>query len=341
MILLWVRSRKVRKLAPYAVDGLNGVGVALYSRMQTPPCPRCRLPIELSDPRNHTVRFGSFRRASDNSKQRRYRCKTCGRTFSDASFSAAFGQKKRQFNGPLIQFFASACSQRRLAINFRLNRKTVVRKFLFLGKHAAEYLRDDLLKHPKAQEVEFDDLETFEHSKMKPLSVCAVVESGSRRILGFNVAQMPAKGRLAEKSRAKYGHRPDERGQARDLLFEELKGFIEPTALIKSDQNPHYGPSVKKHFPNAIHETFKGRRGCVVGQGELKAGGFDPLFTLNHTYAMFRANINRLARRTWNTTKKKERLALHIALYSLFHNWKLIPEILRPASAIELLQLNR
>ena len=306
--------------------------------MQTPPCPHCRLPVLLSDQRIHTVRFGFFRRASDKSKQQRYRCKTCGRTFSDASFSVAFGQKKRHFNGPLMQFFVSACSQRRLAINFRLNRKTVTRKFLFLGTHASEYLKRDLLDHPKAREVEFDDLETFEHSKMKPLSVLAVVESGSRRILGFNVAQMPAKGRLAEKSRAKYGIRRDERGRARDLLFKELKDFIEPTALLKSDQNPHYGPSVKKHFPNATHQAFKGRRGCVVGQSELKAGGFDPLFTLNHTYAMFRANINRLARRTWNTTKKKERLALHIALYSLFHNWKLIPDVMRPASPLDLLQ---
>ena len=32
--------------------------------------------------------------------------------------------------------------------------------------------------------------------------------------------------------------------------------------------------------------TTKGRRGCVIGQGELKRGGYDPLFALNLNYAL-------------------------------------------------------
>jgi hypothetical protein len=93
--------------------------------------------------------------------------------------------------------------------------------------------------------------------------------------------------------------------------------------LIKSDESPHYPQDVKKHFPYAEHQKFKGRRGCVTGQGELKAGGFDPLFSLNHTAAMFRANVNRLFRRTWNTTKKMSRLRLHLFVYIDFHNQRI------------------
>ena len=58
----------------------------------------------------------------------------------------------------------------------------------------------------------------------------------------------------------------------------------------------------------------------MTGQGELKKLRFDPLFALNHTCAMLRANINRLFRRTWCTTKKKERLEQHLAVYMDFHN---------------------
>ena len=47
---------------------------------------------------------------------------------------------------------------------------------------------------------------------------------------------------------------------------------------------------------------------------------FDPLFSLNHTFAMLRANVNRLFRKTWCTTKKPQRLADHLALYALYHN---------------------
>ena len=195
---------------------------------------------------------------------------------------------------------------------------------MFLGLMAHHKNMEELTKHPLVTDMEFDDLETFEHSKLKPLSVVCAVESRSRRILGFRVAQMPAKGLLVVRSLKKYGKREDHRRYAREALFKDLKTIVHPTATVKSDENPHYPNSLKKYFPHCLHKVFKGRRGCVVGQGELKGGGYDPIFSLNHTYAMKRANINRLFRRTWNTTKLRERLALHIEIYILFHNLLLI-----------------
>jgi len=62
----------------------------------------------------------------------------------------------------------------------------------------------------------------------------------------------------------------------------------------------------------------------VVGQGELKRGGYDPLFSLNHTAAMIRANINRLFRRTWCTSKRIDRLEGHLLLYTDYHNRVLV-----------------
>ncbi|MES2857130.1 MAG: transposase, partial [Bdellovibrionota bacterium] len=146
------------------------------------------------------------------------------------------------------------------------------------------------------------------------------VEAGTRRILGFEVARMPSKGRLAHISRKKYGPRKDERSNARKALFKRIAPLIKHGCMIKSDESPHYPKDVAEFFPESIHQRFKGKRGCIVGQGELKKVGYDPLFSLNHTYAKLRADINRLARRTWCTTKKPERLEAHIALYVHFHN---------------------
>ncbi len=150
------------------------------------------------------------------------------------------------------------------------------------------------------------------------------LESKTRRILGFEVSRMPAKGKLAAISKKKYGYRRDERAKGRKLLFERISPLVATGAVIKSDQSPHYPADVMTYFPASRHERFKGKRGCIVGQGELKKIGFDPLFSLNHTFAKFRADINRLARRTWCTTKKPERLAMHIQIYVDFHNQSLI-----------------
>lgn len=242
-----------------------------------------------------------------------------------ATLQPCYRQRQRQINPLLFQCLVSGVSQRRLARILFVNRKTIVRRSIFLGLFAYQQLLEHRSKQSHlVSEFQFDDLETFEHSKMKPLSVTMAVESNTRRILGFRVSRMPAKGLLAERSRKKYGFRPDERKRNRVALLRELKPYVVENVLIKSDENPHYLPDVKKIFNEAKHSTFKGRRGCVVGQGELKAGGFDPIFSLNHTFAMLRANIHRLFRRTWNTTKKPERLALQIALYALYHNLVLI-----------------
>ena len=182
------------------------------------------------------------------------------------------------------------------------------------------------LEKPKSKIIEFDDLETFEHSKCKPLSVTLAVEHKTRRILDFEVSQMPAKGKLVGIAFRKYGPRKDHRFQGRSNLFSRLQKLVVEDAEIKSDENPHYPHTVRTYFPQATHVSFKGQRGSITGQGELKRVRFDPLFSLNHTCAMFRANVNRLFRKTWCTTKKPERLSAHLSIYALYHNILLIKE---------------
>ena len=131
---------------------------------------------------------------------------------------------------------------------------------------------------------------------------------------------MPAKGPLARIALKKYGPRKDQRAQGWDQFFRDLKPIVSQDAHWRSDENPHYPRHLKRHFPNATHERVKGQRGCIAGQGELKKIGFDPLFSLNHTCAMLRANLNRLARRTWCTTKTQAGLIDHLSLYVNFHN---------------------
>jgi transposase-like protein len=287
-------------------------------------CPHCLDLGKNSSEVRRVVRHGGFYRKSDSRFIGRFRCLTCGKTFSQATGHPCFGQNKRQLNIKISRLLTSNVSQRRTARLLGITRKTVAKKLIFLGIQARLSLMEFNRSKASAKIIQFDDLETIEHTKCKPVSITLAVEEKTRRILSFQVAQMPAKGPLAAISRKKYGRRKDMRKSARIKLFKELLPLVEPTAEIKSDQNPHYGDDVKKYFPRALHSTFKGRKGAITGQGELKKIGFDPIFSLNHTCAMFRANINRLNRKTWCTTKKMARLADHVAIYALYHNTELI-----------------
>ncbi len=62
----------------------------------------------------------------------------------------------------------------------------------------------------RVSDIQFDELQTIEHTKYKPLSVVMAVCKESRQIVGFQVSKMPATGHLAKLSRKKYGSRPDE-----------------------------------------------------------------------------------------------------------------------------------
>ena len=291
-----------------------GLAMPLY-------CPHCQ---NLGKTSSGFVRFGLFFRSSDCQRIQRFRCRTCKATCSNATFHAWFRQKKRNKNHSLWVHFSSTGSIRRAARSLHLNRKTVARKLICLGFHSEALLLEANLKKPKCSIVEFDDLETFEHTKYKPLSVTLAVEFGTRRILGAEVSSMPAKGLLAEKSRKKYGYRRDGRKKAREKLFSQIQSLVTEDAIFKSDEQPHYPYTVKKIFPNAKHIAYKSRRAASNGQGELKRGGFDPLFSLNHTCAMLRANINRLIRKTWCTTKRAECLRAHLMIYAHYHNIYLI-----------------
>ena len=286
----------------------------------TPACPYCVTAFSPCSDRPVAVHYGSFYRHSDSNLVKRFRCRGCKKTFSRATFHPCYRQNKRHKNEPLRRLLCSGVSLRRSAIILNLSRTTVARKLLFLAMRSREISNKEQKKHLPASVVEFDDMETFEHSKCKPISITVAVEEKTRRILSFEVSRMPAKGKLAAIALKKYGPRPDTRAVGRQRLFKRLLLLIHDNSEFKSDQNPHYPASIRAYFPNSRHKAFKGRRGCVVGQGELKRGGFDPLFSLNHTCAKFRADINRLFRRTWCTTKKMECLRAHLAIYVCFHN---------------------
>jgi len=290
-------------------------------------CPYCNTKNSSSNEARTVSKLGRYWRKSDGRWIQRFLCLVCKKGFSSATGHPCYLQNKRHKNQIVRKLLSAGVSQREAARILNLNRKTIVRKLLFWAEQAQAELHKLNQSSSACIEVEFDDLETFEHTKCKPLSVTLMVEYKTRRILGFEVARMPAKGLLAEISRKKYGVRKDERPYAREVLFKRVQKYVHPEAIIRSDSNPHYLSAVKKYFPQAKYQTIKGTRGAVTGQGELKKVGYDPIFSLNHTFAMLRANINRLIRKTWCTTKRPDRLLAHIYVYSLSHNQRVMQKV--------------
>jgi len=272
---------------------------------------------------NHIIKDGFFYRTSDRKKLQRWKCNKCHKRFSAGSNSKAFGQNKRWANSIVRNLICSGVSLRRAALILGVHRITVARKLCFLAEIAEEEIRKDLFVYPKVNRVQFDELFTIEHTKCKPLSVAMAVEEGTRKIMGFEVSIVPASGHLAVISRKKYGHRPNYKRRGIKRVLGKIQDTLSAESILSTDEDSHYASLIKK-LPGVTHISHKGAKGCVAGQGELKKLVYDPLFYINHTFAMLRANINRLFRRTWCTTKKISRLEKHLWVYMHFHNTVLI-----------------
>lgn len=92
--------------------------------------------------------------------------------------------------------------------------------------------------------------------------------------------------------------------------------------MVATDGNKAYGPVIKAALPHAKHEVHVGGRDKHQQQPPQSKGKrvFDPLFRLNHTCAKIRADLSRMARRTWATTKRTWALQYHLDLYIAYNN---------------------
>jgi len=265
---------------------------------------------------------GTYRRKSDRKSLHRWRCKRCHRTCSAATSSLLKGHKIRHLYSKIWHLNESSTTQRRIAKLLKISRTTVARKIRFLqslkGTENERYL--NTIKTRPLKEVYLDEMRSFIHTRCRPVSIALVI-SRDRKILAFEVVPCtPNSPRLIEIASRKYSPIRDLRAEGLKQVLTKVRPMLDSNATIISDEDPLYPSQIKKVLPAMIHVRHKSRRATVAGQGEMKEGRRDPLFAVNHTCAMIRANVSRLARRTWCTTKTIESLRHHLTLYMNYHN---------------------
>ena len=78
-----------------------------------------------------------------------------------------------------------------------INPKTVAKKLEFLGMMCRQKLAKEMATYQAVSSIQFDELQTIEHTKCKPLSVAVAVSKEDRKVLGLQVSVMPATGHLS------------------------------------------------------------------------------------------------------------------------------------------------
>lgn len=251
----------------------------------------------------------------------RYQCLNCLKSFSTRTLATTYRQKRPDLNQRVFESLTSGVSLRRTANNLKCDYRTVYRKFLWLSERAK---LNHFQRKISPTEIQFDEMESIEHTKLKPLTIALAV-SEDYQILGVKVGTLPAKGHLSEISKKKYGYRENQSDLVVRTLLESLKPILQTNHFkLKSDAKPQYRKIAKEVFPKHVHEVYvaqenkEKRRELKYTNQEKRI--FDPIFAVNQRMAKLRDHIKRLTRRSWCTTKKIENLEKHIYLYMAKNN---------------------
>jgi len=160
--------------------------------------------------------------------------------------------------------------------------------------------------------VQFDEMETLQGNKKRPLSISLAIRAKTGQIIDARVAKMRLKGRLAKKylENIKYWNE-DNRKEITKNVFKVVKVISKENITIASDMKKSYPNIIKSIIPNAEIKVHKRR---------VEKKEFDPMFRLNHIAAKIRADLSRMRRRTWAITKKWQNLQKHLYIYIAWNN---------------------
>jgi len=226
-------------------------------------------------------------------------------------------------NDAVFHLYASGMTQRRMALVLKANRKTIVRKFRYLAllcrkQHRRVIKRGEL----QTSHVQFDEMQTFEHTKLKPVTIAVAVRAKTGEIVDMRAAPIPYQGPLAPLAFRKYGPRPSRAKEAATRCLKKVRACSKPTLTLTTDSHPAYPSWIQKLLPHATHRQTLRR---MPERKTDRKNKDDALFTLNYTCAKVRNDLSRMARKTWVTTKRIARLQAHLNLYLAWVNRYQIP----------------
>lgn len=273
-------------------------------------------------------RRGTFRRICDGRVVQRYQCKRCKRTFSQQTFRVDRGLRRPSLDYLIFLGLVSKVSQRQMTRKYHCGRGSIARRLERYGKHCRAFHELALRQRERSLAWEghfqLDELETYETDRrLKPVTVPLLVHMPSRCVLHTAVGTLPPRKPLPPRKQKQLerieaeekGKRKSESREKVSECFEVLKRITPGDGQVKvgTDEKHTYRAILKKKFgTRLVHQRTHSKEPRTF---------MNPLFLVNHTFAMLRDGLGRLVRRNWGASKQREKLEWHLWLYIGWRNY--------------------
>ena len=290
---------------------------------EPPRCPyrHCR---EHKQPSPGALRpWGSYQPKCRAHPVPRFRCTSCGRTFSRQTFRMDFRDHRPDLNARLFEFLISGAGLRQSARILKLSLRCTELKFRELARHLRR-LNLNLQAPLSAKSIlQFDEFETFEGTRVvRPLTIAFLIEKETRFLVWAESARIPVRSRRSKKRKALKLSPEEERRRKADGSRSGIERTLRRGAALTSAAG-----SVQLETDKKSSYVTLGRE--VFGEARLKHSRTssrlvrdekNPLFAINQAEAMARDLLGRLRRDSWLASKKRRYLDLALAMYASWRN---------------------
>jgi transposase-like protein len=225
-------------------------------------------------------RAGFFSRAQEPHRIQRYRCRHCGRYFSDQTFRTTYWLRRGALLEAVHHGLVAGSCFRQLGRSLSVSPNTLATHAARLGRHCLLFHELTRPKGPPPEPLALDSFQSFEFSQYTPTLFHLLMGQESHYCHGFTDSERRRSGRMSRRQKrrraaleATHG-RPDPRSIEKEVAA--LLGIVLPSAqalTLHTDEHTDYPRALRRlgHL-EVTHRTISSRAARTSR---------NPLFALN------------------------------------------------------------
>jgi hypothetical protein len=263
---------------------------------------------------------------------RRYKCRFCGKTFSDQSYELNYYAKKDVDYRILEEQLVSCASNTAMKRKAGVTTETIQNRLGRLGRQAigVHSLLRQALKGQEAYVA--DGIETFCFSQYHPAHVNILVGKESQYLYTHTYDNLRRKGRMREAQKQKKARleglwKPDRQGILKTFslfgrrIAELARQTGQERVLLITDEHPLYplGLAGSAELAELVREN---RFTHLRVSSRLPRAVDNPMFSVNYMDREMRKDLANYVRETTRWGKDPKDMMLRLHIYGVWHNYK-------------------
>lgn len=306
-------------------------------------CPNPQCPNSHPRPSGWLIRFGTYATLAHGTV-RRYRCKQCGKTFSDQTESLHYFAKRHLPLKAITASLLEGASLREVARRYHVSPMAIQHGVLRLGRQAMAAQLILLHNLAPRSSVAVDGLRSFVTSQDYPCDITTTVEAEGETILAMTHSVFRRGGRMRPCQRRRMTEKnrhwaPPTGRLTADiaLLFNELWNVLRPShtapVTINTDSHPFYA-AVLGSQSEMLHFMLADQAAHIRTAGTAARTLDNPLFPVNYIDRLIRHRLKEHTRETI-AFGRNGTLQMHRAwLFAWDHNFRREHRVRKPAGGV-------